>query len=188
MIGAILAGAYGDVAPTGDFESIATVTASGSTGTITFSSIPSSFQHLQVRFIVRDNNTSTDNGINVRVGNGSIDSGSNYAFHRLRGNGASASADAGTSQTAGNMVGTSANATADSYSVGVIDFLDYASTNKNKTFRNLQGYDLNGSGSVWFISGLWMNSASAINTIEFSLGGGKLFTNRTQFALYGIKG
>ena len=187
MIGNLSAAVFGLGATQGDYESIATVTATGSSSTVLFTGIPSTYQHLQLRFIVRDNNTSSDNGVNVRVGNGSIDSGANYAFHRLRGNGASASADGYASQTAGNLVTASASATADSYSVGVIDFLDYRDTNKYKTFRNLHGYDFNGSGSVWMISSLWM-STSAINQIEFSLGGGKVFTNKSVFALYGIKG
>ncbi len=49
MIGAITAGLYGTGVPpvTSSYESIATSTATGSS--ITFSSIPSTYKHLQVR-------------------------------------------------------------------------------------------------------------------------------------------
>lgn len=172
----------------GDFESIDSASPSGSTNTVTFTNIPQTFQHLQVRLIARDNYTSTVNGINIRVGNGSVDSGSNYSWYRFRGDGSGTTLDSGTSQTAGNMVITSANDTSSSYAVAVIDFLDYRDTNKYKTWRMLNGYNRNGSGDMWFISGLWM-SKSAIDTISFVIGGSGInFNSNSRFALYGIRG
>jgi len=65
--------------------------------------------------------------------------------------------------------------------------LDYANTNKNKTIRTLGGQDANGSGEVVFISGLWMNSSTAVNAITLVLPGGGNFAQYSSFALYGVK-
>jgi hypothetical protein len=74
------------------------------------------------------------------------------------------------------------------FGVGVIDILDYADTNKNKTIRSLTGADINGSGNIFFSSQL-INSTTAISSITFeSLDGGTNLQQYTSFALYGIKG
>jgi hypothetical protein len=167
--------------PKGDFESIATTTVgSGGSSTITFSSIPSTYKHLQVRYISRDSN---GQHLSFKANN---DSGSNYAFHRLAGNGSSASAlaSAGRTDMVINQGGTST--TANIFNAGVVDILDYADTNKYKTIRTLNGVDYNGSGYVELISNLWM-STSAISTLTFAPFVGS-FSEYTQLALYGIKG
>ena len=79
-----------------------------------------------------------------------------------------------------------ASATSGVFAAAVIDILDYANTNKNKTIRALDGLDNNGSGTVAFSSSLW-SSTSAINSIEISGLGGTI-QQYSSFALYGIKG
>jgi hypothetical protein len=69
----------------------------------------------------------------------------------------------------------------------VIDILDYANTNKNKTIRSLAGSDANGSGTIWFGSIAWL-STSAITSLSFNIESGSNFTQYSSFALYGIKG
>lgn len=164
------------------YESIATFTLGSAQSTITFSSIPATYTHLQLRIIAR--NTVADYETSMRVGNGSADSGSNYADHYLLGNGASVFANATTSATSA-IIGIEGNTTSN-YSAYVCDILDYANTNKYKTFRTLNGVDKNGSGSIRLQSGLWQSTA-AINTIYLFHSVGNFDTN-SQFALYGIKG
>jgi hypothetical protein len=166
-----------------DYESIATVTVgSGGAANITFSSIPSTYQHLQIRGITR-NAAATDTTI-VRLNS---DTGSNYAKHILRGNGSAASA-VGQASTTSMEAPFSAysGVTSNVYGGMIIDILDYANTNKNKTTRMLGGADLNGSGWVFFTSGLWMNT-SAVTTVLIAPESGN-FEQYSQFALYGIKG
>lgn len=167
------------------FESIATITVpSGGQTTIDFTSIPSTYQHLQVRAIAKT--ASTGDGIRLRFNN---DSGSNYAAHITYGTGAavgSAATSATTIAWAGDATysGTQAN----TFSINVIDILDYANTNKYKTIRSLAGYDLNGSGEVRISSGLWM-STNAVNQVTFYNGSGTGdYQQYSHFALYGIKG
>ena len=174
----------------GAFESIATATGTGSSGTITFSAIPSTFQHLQIRVLVRDTSTSTTGaGINLRLGNGSIDTGTNYARHNIYANGTTVSASGTASTTNISMSTTVAggNSTADIYGVALIDIHDYASTSKYKTVRSFTGTDFNNAnGALALTSGLWM-STSAINTLRLYISSGS-FTTSSTFALYGIKG
>jgi hypothetical protein len=84
----------------GDFESIATVmVGSGGAANIEFTSIPGTYQHLQVRMITRTARAANLDAVNVRVGNGSVDTGNNYAHHYLYGDGASAGAGGAATQS-----------------------------------------------------------------------------------------
>jgi hypothetical protein len=166
------------------YESIATVTVGTATSTMTFTSIPATYTHLQIRGMLNGTAAGTYN--NVRMGfNG--DSGANYSSHLVYGDGASAGAQAETSGT--RMYGqilVSQASTATYVGVGVIDILDYANTNKYKTVKSLNGIDLNGSGQIEFNSGNWRNTA-AITSIEFVTASGN-FNVGSTLALYGIKG
>jgi hypothetical protein len=184
MIGSligIIASSGGAAAVAGDYESIATVTVgSGGSSSISFTSIPSTYQHLQIRGIARRSSGSTNTIVRFNS-----DSGNNYATHYLLGNGSSASAGAESSVNRFYLDILTASST--SYSASVLDVLDYANTNKNKTARSLAGIDLNGSGTVWLASGLWMNTA-AITAVTLSLESSANFEQYSSFALYGIKG
>jgi hypothetical protein len=170
-------------APSGAYDSIATVTVgSGGAANVTFSSIPSTYTHLQIRGVIRNSNA--DDSSIIRFNS---DSGSNYARHFLRGNGSSATAAAASSVSAMEGAYTAySGTTANAFSAQVIDILDYANTSKYKTIRVLGGADLNGSGAVNLVSGLWMNTA-AVSTILIAAGSGNI-AEYSQFALYGIKG
>lgn len=161
------------------YESIQTYTLTTTQSSIDFTSIPATYKHLQLRIYQMNTATATTN---LRMNN---DSGSNYARHYLYGGGSSAVGAAGSaSQTS---IGVLYNESTSYASVAVIDLLDYTSTNKNKTVRSLNGWDANGSGYVFFYSGLWMNSSTAVDRLTFTPDGGT-FASGTRFALYGIKG
>jgi len=176
------------------YESIATVTVgSGGSSSISFTSIPATYTHLQLRGIMRSDRSYPLDIPYVEVGNGSIDTGANYSWHRIYGNGSSAGADSGASQN--NMytlVCPGSTGGSNVFGVAVIDILDYANTNKYKTVRSLSGADLNGTpssvgGQLYFSSGNW-RSTSAITNIRITPVVGPNFVQYSQFALYGIKG
>jgi hypothetical protein len=73
----------------GDFESIATATLGSDTATIEFTSIPSTYQHLQIRGILRTDYSNITTGSYLEV-NG--DTTGPYAAHRILGTGSAASA------------------------------------------------------------------------------------------------
>jgi hypothetical protein len=186
ILGIVASGNYPRV--TTSYESIQTVTVgSGGTASIAFTSIPSTYQHLQIRAISRTNRADTNDFMTIRF-NG--DSGSNYSYHSLYGNGASAGGnDTGTSTgTPWSGVTAGGNATASMFGAAVWDVLDYQNANKYKTTRLLSGTDQNGiNGRIYFMSNLWQNTA-AITTVTIIPTHGTLFSEYSQFALYGIKG
>ena len=166
----------GGVAPT-DYESISTQTVGGGgSASITFSSIPSTYTHLQIRFIALG-------GASYRLASQfNSDTGANYSWHALQGSGSTATADAATSATSMKVGETIATYP----TVGVIDILDYANTNKYKTIRTLEGFDANGSGYIQLFSGNW-RSTSAITSITLGTLISGSMNQYSSFALYGIK-
>ena len=189
MIGNIAAGLYGvGVTPsTNSYESIATVTVgAGGTSSIDFTSIPSTYKHLQIRGLARSTRAATTDYIRMQF-NG--DTTSNYRDHLLYGTGAAAA-----SGDDGNNAGiflhrvAAASATSGMFGALVIDILDYTSTSKNKTTRQLGGTDQNGSGEIDFGSGLWFKTPEAITSIKLQAQAGTSnFAQYSSFALYGIK-
>jgi hypothetical protein len=173
----------------GSYESIATVNVgSGGSATVEFTSIPATYTHLQIRAIGRTTRAETNDALNMRFNS---DTGSNYSWHRLDGQGdtGSATASSATSQTT-IIVDRFSAATAGNASMFgafVLDILDYANTNKYKTTRNLGGYDLNGSGLITFASGLWQSTSAITSITLVSRNAGNL-SQYSSFALYGIKG
>lgn len=167
------------VTPT-SFESIASQVVSGSpASTITFSSIPSTYQHLQLRV----NILGTDDGgyIYIRLNGDGVTS--NYTRHVLEGNGTTASAGGNADYSSIGLI----SSTSASYpNVGIVDFHDYTSTTKNKTVRVFSGNDRNGSGVVTLYSGSRM-STTAITSITIGNNGSN-FNPGSTIALYGIKG
>jgi hypothetical protein len=171
-------GLLGGGAVATDYESIATTTVgSGGTGTITFSSIPSTYTHLQIRASFLNSNNSN----NWFRCNG--DTGANYAGHVLQGDGSSASAGAYTSNNEGNLFAFATTSTHPT--VAVVDILDYKNTNKFKTSRSFSGQDRNGSGLIVFRSSLWRDTSAITSLTLYSQTG--TFSQYSSFALYGIK-
>ena len=176
--------------PVGAYESIASVTVpSGGTSTVTFSNIPSTYTHLQIRGILRSTYTSNATDFMSMKFN-SDSTASNYSVHRLTGNGTSASAGASANDFYLPFDYPANSVTAGVFSGMVIDILDYASTTKNKTSRILTGYDANGSGALSLVSQAWYNSGTAINSIQFQdyTVYNANFAQYSSFALYGIRG
>jgi len=169
------------------FESIATATGSGATS-ITFSSIPQTYTHLQLRMLLRSTGTGDGRDLNLTV-NGAASTG-DYKSHYLIGNGTTVSSGADANGSTANVwiANPPASATASGiFSVSIVDILDYANTNKNKTFRALAGVDLNTGvyQNVMLLSGVRLSTA-AISSITLTLSNGN-FATGCSVALYGIK-
>ncbi len=175
----------GVAASTNSYESIASASGTGSSGSITFSSIPSTYKHLQLRAIGRSDYAGSNVQLAMRFNS---DTATNYSTHNLIGIGSGSGTATGTASTTyiegGQMAG--ATLSASIYGVTIIDVLDYQDTNKFKTSRSLSGFDANGSGQVLLSSGAW-RSTSAISSIVLLAGAGN-WTTDSRFALYGIKG
>jgi hypothetical protein len=177
----LLGGALPEV---GDYESIQTYTLTGNQTSVTFSSIPSTYKHLQVRLTAK-----TDRALNrdTALLTFNSDTGTNYVAHALFGDGSTAQAQyqAAAQSIALYRIAGNSSAT-DIFGALIIDILDYTNTNKNTTVRALGGVDLNGAGEIWLNSGLWLNTA-AISTLKLAPGNATNFMQYSSFALYGIK-
>lgn len=167
------------------YDSIATVSVGllGQTS-IDFTSIPSTYKHLQIRLIARSNHVGQD-GFKIQL-NGTT--ASNYSYHYFGGNGSVTYAGAASSTSF--MQGTSftgADAGANIFGAGVIDILDYTDTNKNKTVRSIGGFDSNGAG----VSEMWSGGyylTPAVTSIKLFSFNAATFVQHSSFGLYGIKG
>ncbi|NDB35894.1 MAG: hypothetical protein EB023_11270 [Flavobacteriia bacterium] len=175
------------------YESIATVTVgSGGAANIEFTSIPSTYTHLQIRGIAR-NSQSGSGGASVYMQFNS-DTGANYSRHYLGAyQGESSAVWAGGAANDTFIVSAyipNNNLGADIFAGCVIDILDYKNTNKFKTTRTLHGYDINGAtvgySYLTLDSGNW-RSTNAITSIKL-YGSTSNFMQYSQFALYGIRG
>jgi len=168
--------------PEGAYDSLAVVTLSTNTSSVTFSGIPAGYEHLQIRYIVRDSFAANVDFTTVKFNGAS----SGYSWHYLRGNGAAAQAAAGTSATS-IRVGfiPYANDPANVFGAGIVDILDYSNTTKFKTLRSLNGTDTNGAGLISLSSGLYQ-STETVSSITFESAGTAYVANST-FALYGVK-
>lgn len=160
------------------YESIASYTAPAA-ASVTFSSIPQIYKHLQIRFNVSQ--PGTGGNLSVQF-NG--DTGSNYARHNLF---ASSSAQYRSSSATSTVIFVAGIGSGLYYynNAGVFDIYDYTNTSKTKTLR---GY----SGTIWetasncieLNSGVWNNS-NAITSITIQ--STYTLTTTTVISLYGIK-
>jgi hypothetical protein len=163
--------------PDGAYDALSTVTVGATAvSSITFAGIPNTYKHLQVRILQMTSGT-----INPKLKINNDGTGSNYYMHSIYNNNPNVSAY----NEANNASGISYlyNETTQP-AVAIIDILDYASTTKNKTLRDLGAYDANGSGYIFYRSGGWFSTA-AINSLTFTEPSN--FLQHTQFSLYGVK-
>jgi hypothetical protein len=154
----------------GDYEAISSVTVgSGGAASMSFTSIPSTYQHLQLRLFYKNTGSvfMTLNTTNALKG------------HYLYGDGGVVAA--GVSAT--NFI---ANASASQWGGAVVDILDYTSTSKLFTVRAFAGYDNNGSGELSINSELYDLSSTAVNAMALTPTSGN-FAQYTTAALFGVK-
>ena len=171
-------------APTGSMYHIASTTLSTTATDVTFGSIPADYTHLQIRGIARLSSASNYGEITFNS-----DTAANYTFHKINGNGSSASAYGASGTNSIYLDYLAYNSTtASAFGVFVVDILDYLNTNKYKTVRTLAGNDGNGNGGISFTSGVW-RSTSAISTLTIKgyNNGTDPFVTYSSFALYGVK-
>lgn len=167
---------------------IATITATGSSGSMAFGSITNRYQDLVLVLSGRSTNVSTYAGASVYFNNTGATGWSNTYLY---GNGATASSTRSltSSPTYGLQLNpawgvAAASATAGVFSSVVINILNYANTSTYKTAFARNATDLNGSGITTLIVGNWANT-SAIDAIEIQTQGN--WVAGSTFTLYGVK-
>jgi hypothetical protein len=163
------------------------VTAGTTTADITFSSLNtySDYKHLQIRYTVKFNSGTTGTtAMNVQL---NADTAANYSRHFLQGTGASVNS-VGSANTSNIQLFDAATrpSETDNYGAGVIDILDFSSSNKNTTIRALHGALTPSESYIYLSSGVWRNTAAVTSIKLFSVSGFNYSAN-CRFSLYGIK-
>jgi hypothetical protein len=173
-------------APAGAYELIATQVLSSQTGTISFSSIPQTYRHLQIRVSAAQTNSGNYNDFYMYINNVFTAS---YHNHRLLGNGSQVqtSANTGTQYTIAGKA-TSTDIT-NAFGAATIDIFDYTNTTKRKAYKSLHGSISGsaGSGPIVELSSGMTGGSSAITTIDLFLLTFQFLVG-SRFSLYGIKG
>lgn len=157
------------------YESIATQTLGSATATVTFSSIPSTYTDLVL--VCNFGASSSGQDFTFQF-NG--DTGTNYSFTRMYGNGTSAVSGRETNQSKiyADSVGVSTSLQA----ADIIQVMNYSNTT---TYKTALVRVADAAKSTEAVVGLW-RSTSAINSISLAMTSGNLLSGST-FSLYGIK-
>jgi hypothetical protein len=182
MLGIMASAISGNLwAPAGVYESISSITLSASASSITFSGIPATYTHLQIRGFY--NNSAANMLISIGT-SGGADTG--VRGHLLNGTGSAAQALSYTPLTNGIYIDYNGPTNTTSFYGSILDILDYSNTNKNKVFRTLFGVDTNGGGEVGINSGLF-TTTNAITSVTLTSTTASRIAQYSSFALYGVK-
>lgn len=160
--------------PTNTYVALDKITVGSKVSQVTFTGINQGYTDLVV---VVNGSIDSFGNVRIQVGNGSVDTGSNYSWTRILGDGSTAQSDRGSSQTFINAVILDTNLIGNS----LIHLQNYSNTTTFKTVLT------RGNSTGSYVSanvGLW-RSTSAIERVRIN-GGGADFNVGTTFSLYGI--
>jgi len=156
------------------YVALATNTLGSNTASITFSSISSVYTDLVL--VINGEAVDGNNNLSLRVGNGSIDTGSNYSYTRLYGYSGTSGSGQGTSVAKGGQLGWGTN-----QSTVIYQFMNYSNTTTYKTMlgRNADTAIADTGVTLW-------RSTAAINTITVFMDSAGNLKSGTICSLYGI--
>jgi hypothetical protein len=158
------------------YTPIATANGTGSSATISFTSIPGTYTDIFLAGTFSGTNTGGF-GIVLNSNTSSV-----YSFTHLRGDGSTASSDRASNQSAWNVNYTGSYGTSGVTNTFFASFNNYSNTTTNKTM--LSRYNVPNLETMAYV-GLY-RSTSAITQIDVKINGGAFFTTGTTFSLYGI--
>ncbi len=171
------------------YEPIATTTVTSAVASVTFSSISSAYTDLVLVANYWDTETGNDSRCYVQVGNGSVDTATNYSTTAILGNGTTASSVRNSTRAQFDDYSGGANNASTATALNIYQFLNYSNTTTYKTVlyrqNNLDSAVVDYGTSA--VVGLW-RSTSAINTIKIMPRTGTTnIRSGAVFTLYGIK-
>jgi hypothetical protein len=159
------------------YTPIATQTLGSTTATVTFSSIPSTYTDL---VLISSAKFATGGSAGTFHFQFNGDTGTNYSYTYMQGNGSSAISGRGSNATIG-VLGQGGNSSNNEFGIGIAQIQNYSNTTTNKTVLTRA----NESSSVvqaWV--SMWRNT-NAINSILIN--GAYSFATGSTFTLYGVK-
>jgi len=158
------------------YEPIATTTLTTSTATVSFTSISGSYTDLVLVF-----NATSSAGADVWIRLNS-DSGSNYSYSALYGNGTSAGSSRGSNLSEGMLTDYYGTPSSSEANVCIFQLLNYANTTTYKTAISRANRSNSGTDAV---VSLW-RSTSAVTSLLIRFNGAQTFSSGSTFTLYGI--
>jgi hypothetical protein len=158
--------------PTNTYTPIASVTLSATASEVVFSGLPQTFRDL-ILVMAPKRTTSGSNTIRVQF-NG--DSGSNYSWVTMSGNGSTASSSTGsdTNLLAGDI-------DSSYFNTQTVQIMDYSVTNKHKTVLVRRNRNDRTSADA----GRWANTA-AVTSIRIFDASSDTFTSGSTFTIFGV--
>jgi len=173
-------------------EAIATTYLEADDALIEFTSIPQTYEHLQLRISVRDVTVAESIEMTIRLGTGggAVDTGSNYYGDRMAGYKTTEVGGAGGARAYLKYVAqfaSGADVPSPQYGAGVVDILDYASATKMTTAMGCGGTAV-GASYPWvgLNSGLWSNTGAVDRIAISGYGYAANLVRGTCVTLYGL--
>jgi hypothetical protein len=165
--------------PTPTYVPLATLTLSGSDGSITFANIPATYRDLII--VCNFQNSGTGSASRLQVNS---DTGANYNGAWMVGNGTAASGNIESAQTSARIFGAAIGPSNAFSNVGIVQLIDYSATNKHKTVVTRYG---SASTDVQATCSRWASNNAITSVTIFDILGQTYQTGST-FSLYGIEG
>ncbi len=160
----------------GSYELITTVSLTSAAATITFSDIPQTYTHLQIRAIAKGDSAQGNLRLNSAL--------QNHQEHLLQGN--SSAVGAGSAYVWTYIRAFNVGTLTNNFGVMIADIVDYSSSFKKPVVKFLTGYTNPGQHQITFGSGFNPNATtSPITSIQIL---NSSFHAGSRFSLYGIKG
>lgn len=160
--------------PTATYIPLQTITLSSTATTVTFGSIPNSYKDLVLVINAAANSAVATVGVRFNS-----DSGNNYSWVSMVGNGSSATSSNSASTNVA-LIGYTLNTTT---WVSRAQVMDYSATDKHKTILSRTD---NAGAETTAIANRWA-STSAVTSLQVSAASNS-FASGSTFSLYGIAG
>ena len=165
--------------------------AAGGVTKLEFTSIPATYNHLQLACNMKGDSTADALSVDVQIGNSSVDTGSNYSIGYMSGQSA-------TTENSGVLVGQTYLRHYDfMYGQGALMYeffgymtvlvADYADTNKNTSMQVIGGGFGRNDSKIQIQANTWDSTAAVTNIKLIPMNGTTNFLHGTEVTLYGIK-
>ena len=163
----------------------------GLTASWSKTSIPSSYDHLLIVASIRSSKSSNSDKVGLQMGNGSLDTGTNYSETMLQASTATPSSGRATAFDDIEFIYVSADSTtADTFGTVKIWIPHYANTaNYKQAICTSTAENASTTDGAWYLTvtaGLWQ-STSAVDAVGIKETGDDLMEYST-FTLYGVTG
>jgi hypothetical protein len=176
----------GGAAAASDFDLISQTVLTANQNGVTFSSIPATYRHLELRIVARSATAAVSDTMTVRL-NG--DTTSKYSWARTVGQSGATVYDQTYASTSGRLGSVAGNtATASIFGGSKILFTDVTATSKHLTGSSITGFVRESGSSLIAWSGFTRKVNESLTSVTIGLLSASDFLADSRFSLYGYRG